>query len=506
MSSRTFVAVVCALWLALAGAVPLAEASPFSAIQIRQLIINKLQRKKATVGVFIGDALTGETLFEYNGSSSFTPASVVKIVTSVAALRILGPQYKFPTEFFVDTMPVDDSGRVGTLYIRGYGDPTMVTERLWKVASDLRVRGVTQIDRLVVDDTLFIDPPAPSGPRAYQAGNSALSLNHNSYAVSVVPSVVGRPARTIVTDGYDVEIRNTVQTVAGHRNRLVLDHRPPSPSFSPVARSERLAGLISLQLDPPTVITSGSVGAKNDVITNYRTVPYPPVYFAQVFRRLLRAQEITVGDEILVGQTPAQARLLIVEESIPLVEILRDLNHYSNNFIAEQLVFAMGQDDVGYFRHDLGVGRMARFLESLGVAPGSFSIVDGSGLSREDKLSPAQLHRVLVEAYRDFSLLPGFVSSLSRFGESGTLRKRPLLSRRSGRTEVFAPAPPELGVWGKTGTLTGVSSVCGYLRLPNSRTITYVVMINGRIAKSVATDLEDAILKGLIRHANPGTE
>jgi D-alanyl-D-alanine carboxypeptidase/D-alanyl-D-alanine-endopeptidase (penicillin-binding protein 4) len=114
--------------------------------------------RKLNVGVAIANPTTGKVLYTYQADKLLTPASVVKVLTSGASLDLLGSNYRFPTEFFVDRPPSAKgvaAGEVGNLYIRGYGDPSIVSERVWSMVTTIRRMGVRKIKNIVIDDTLF---------------------------------------------------------------------------------------------------------------------------------------------------------------------------------------------------------------------------------------------------------------------------------------------------------------------------------------------------------------
>jgi D-alanyl-D-alanine carboxypeptidase/D-alanyl-D-alanine-endopeptidase (penicillin-binding protein 4) len=216
----------------------------------------------------------------------------------------------------------------------------------------------------------------------------------------------------------------------------------------------------------------------------------------------LQQSGIKVTGGLRQGETPAGAKVLLLHESKPLSDILRDLNHFSSNFLAGQILYALGQDSVGYFRQDIGVKRLSRVLEDLGFAPEQFNIVDASGLDRGNQLTTDQLVRVLQRGAKDFRIAPNLIASLSRFGRSGTLKSRKLLEplpapASSGQLyqERFQRAD---GVWGKTGTLDGVSSLAGYLETRLGERLAFAVITNGGLSKDRSIEIEDGLVQTLI--------
>jgi D-alanyl-D-alanine carboxypeptidase/D-alanyl-D-alanine-endopeptidase (penicillin-binding protein 4) len=381
-----------------------------------------------TLAVEVRDAFSSEVLFKRNSTLKLIPASVAKLFTSVLALKVLGGSYRFPLEVFSDSKPGLSQrkgggiGNVGNLYVRGYGDPTLVDERIWFVAKTLKEQGVREVRDLVLDDTLFVNARGPQGYRAYDAGLGALTVNHNSYAVHVAPASSGSKALVSFTPGAPLRIKNQVRTVAGSRVKVQISQNPKSASFSPRLTASSNENYKKLSIDPVDVVVSGSIGEHAKVKTIYRSAPDPTYYFAGIFRAALENAGIRVKGDVLVGETSGNAELLRSFESRELALILRELNQYSNNITAGQILFLLGQDSNGYFRQDIGLKRIEGLLGSLGDFESR--LYDGSGLDRKSRVSVETINKLLVHAANDLSVGPELISSLSRYKRSGTLKRR----------------------------------------------------------------------------------
>lgn len=490
--------------------------------------------KKAQVGALFVDVATGNTVFSKNADDLMTPASVVKVITSYAALKLLGDEYRLPTEIFADLSPqgaMNQSGvkkfqsiggessygdasyvaSVGNLYVRGYGDPGIVSETLLKWAHRLKAVGVKAIDNLVIDDSLFIEAPKATGPRAYQAALNSVSLNHNCYALTITPTVAGEPAIVSLTPGSGFATSFNVLTVRGDKNSVQVHQKPDSASYdvelarsrgAKVANGKSASKFITLDPQLVTVQVQGAISAKFDAVEHYYAAPDASAYFGYVFKHYLELSGIKVGGAVLNGETPAETKLVEVFESDRLGSLLVDLNHYSNNFIAGQLLYAMGQDSVGYFRQATALERIGELLSQLGITPDTYSLVDGSGLNRENKLTPKQLVTVLLAATKDMTISPVFMASMSHYGKTGTLKKRSFATKKSkhGNTSdvvVDEVRAMEATVWAKTGTLDGVSSLVGYVMSADNRLIAFAMITNGENGKSEAVQYEDNMLRAI---------
>ena len=471
------------------------------------------------------------SVFEHKEDALLKPASVVKLLTSVAALKGIGGEYRFPTEVFllkqrsgadrrIDPADVasasaaSNSKPLPSIFVRGYGDPSLVDEDLFIIARRIRESGITELDTLSIDASLFIDPYQATGDRAYQAAQSATSLNHNSYRVSVYPGPPGAAAYASLTRGAPLALTQSVSTKSRRSGRsLRISQNPASSGFVPAqffrkssaglqyASGAQASAGVQGGAVQARVSLSGWIGANAKPRDIYRSVPHPPSYFGAVLAYLLKEQGVTIRRGVFGAEVPAEARLIYTHESPPLSDILRDLNRYSNNFIAGQLLFALGQNDAGSFSAQRGLQRVAEELEAFGLPRSEYVMRDASGLSADNRLSAEQLTRVLVAGYRNFAISPDLIASLSRYGHSGTLKKRSVVSEKAlaGTLRSERPKLAARGesVWGKTGTLTGVSSLAGYLHAESDELMAYAMLVNG-VPKAEGAALEDRLLKIVI--------
>ncbi|MFN8388953.1 MAG: D-alanyl-D-alanine carboxypeptidase/D-alanyl-D-alanine-endopeptidase [Bdellovibrionota bacterium] len=451
------------------------------------------------------------TIFAYNSTDTLTPASVQKLIVTALALKLLGGQYRFPTEVFVDHLPKELTDpnaaqvdfkepltSVGNLYVRGYGDPVLESSTIAEIADAVRRYGITEVENLMIDDTLFENPPRPTGGWAHEAGLSAVTVNFNCYSVYLAPGRIGEAATVSLTSGSPFQLTNHVMTVRGAAaSDVEITLRPPSGSLLPGADSPtRNFDVVG---EPPAVMVQGSVGHGTSGQVIYRSVPDIAGYFVSLLKYHLKQAGVVVRGKTLRAETPGQAKLLQTFESKELSSILQDQNHLSNNIIAGQLVYAIGQDSAGYFHYEKGLARMTAYLEHLGERPEDFELHDGSGLDRRNRLSAAQLVKVLSDVSQDFSIAPDFIASLSRFGHSGTLKSRALLEPAFENTlrgdELEEARRRAAAVWGKTGTLDGVSTLAGLLRTKTGEQVAFAILLGGVSDKDQAIRIEDGFVK-----------
>ncbi len=451
---------------------------------------------KNTLAVELRDVVTGKVIYSRNSDKSLVPASVAKIVTSVSALEVLGGSYQFPTEIFVDRKPGKNKGNVGNLYVRGYGDPTMVDERMWFLVKELQNLGVKSVDKIVLDDTLFLDPPGPGGHRAYDSGLGGLTINHNAYSTTIAPTSSGQKGLVSPTLGAPIKVVNNTKTVPGKRQRLSLTQSPASTSYKLQTLGLSNEGYERISRDPITITVSGTIGENASAKTYYRSAPSPTLFYGEIFLSKLKAFGIEVEGDLYRGATSNKAHLLKTFQSKQLALVLRELNQYSNNITAGQILYLLGQDENGYFSREKGLDRLNSLLKSvgaegaLGAAEGQ--LFDGSGLDRRNRLTVSLLTKLLVKAYSDYSSGPELVSSLSRYKRSGTLKDR-LFGKGDVRSYIKSG-----NIWGKTGTLTGVSSLAGILQMSSGRRAAYAIIVNGGLSKDSSVKIERNIMEILV--------
>lgn len=409
----------------------------------------------ARAGVVVSDASTGEVLFSRNGDVLLNPASNVKLVTSAAALARLGPAYRFETEFLVDAASAGSSS-VKTLYVRGGGDPSLVTERLWGIAGELQHLGLRRIGEVVLDESFFdgerLGPgyDQEEGDKSYLAPAGALSLNWNTIAVHVSPGDRrGQKARVEVEPASaHVEIENRTSTVSKKGRRHVV--------VSSVSAGGKQRVVVSGRIP---------VGSRTQVV--WRRVDDPALYLGHTLVRLLDHRGVKLTGKVRTGTAPQGARLVHVAESEPLAEIVRRLNKTSNNFVAEQVLKTLGAEAKGTpGSWPKGVEVVQDFLAEMGIPRGAYVMKNGSGLNDTNRFSARQLVTLLRAMWSRFPLAAEYVASLPVAGRDGTIRWRMDGTEAQGRLRA------------KTGTLEGVTSLSGFVETAGKRTLAFAVLVN----------------------------
>jgi len=416
---------------------------------------------------------TAAVLMEKSADLPLVPASTMKIVTSAAALSYLKPDFAFLTEVLIEGQK---DARVQRMFLRGSGDPRLVTEQLFSLTRKVVDTGLTQVaGDLIVDDSYFepgmpLDEADKLGVRSYHAPYGALSLNFNSMEVWVVPGTrPGAKARVFLEPESDyAEVRSDVMTVKGDK-----------PAQINITRS---AGLERLE----QFAVTGEIGASAPPRRRYVNVSEPALYTGAVFKRLLKQAGLDVQGRIIRGKTPDSAALLVSFPSEPLAINVYWLNKFSNNFIAEQISMGLGAAVHGPpGTREKGLDAMRRYLKHCGVDEKLFSLSESSGLSRKNRLSASSLVKVLMAVSRDFSCSYEFMASLGISGIDGTLK------------EKFLDSGLERRIRAKTGTLRGVNALAGYGMLPEGTLAAFAVIVNNDKANAGIVDYADRIARGI---------
>ncbi|MBI3178533.1 MAG: D-alanyl-D-alanine carboxypeptidase/D-alanyl-D-alanine-endopeptidase [Deltaproteobacteria bacterium] len=410
--------------------------------------------KDAKVGVHVMRLDDGAEIYNKNPDTAPIPASTVKVVTASAALYHLSPDYRFRTEVYA--RPEPDGTVRGDLYLKGHGDPWLLPERLWFLATRLYYQGVRTIyGNLVVDDTFFDGPRLANGweqdesSNAYMAPAGALSVGFNAVMVHVMPAAAGQDARVLVDpDSAYAKVVGSVRTVSRGRTNIWIETEP--------------AG------DRSIVKVSGRVSASEGPRGYWRRVDNPPVFAGEVFRTVLKQSGVTLKGRVVAAVVPADAPRILTLTSPRLADLLEQVNKHSNNFMAEQVARTMGAEVYGPPGNWNNAHKaISAFLEEqVGLERGSYKIANASGLHDVNRFSPRQIVRVLDYMYRQPQLRPEFVASLAVAGGTGTLAER---MRDTDATRL---------VRAKTGTLSNASALSGYVTTKSGETLAFSILVN----------------------------
>jgi serine-type D-Ala-D-Ala carboxypeptidase/endopeptidase (penicillin-binding protein 4) len=406
-------------------------------------IADRPQFHHARWGILVQTLAKGMTLYARDSENYFIPASNAKLLTSAAGLRQLGANFRWRTAVYGQ----GSGATLSQLTIVGQGDPSLTQTQLKELAQQLYQQGIRQVQTLVADDSyLQGDRINPTWEwEDIQSGDGApvngLIVDQNQFSVLATPQSVGQPLKLSVDPklAQQWQIENTTQTVAANQPESITIERSNSIL--------KIGGQLQVGAEPETIAVAVTDPAQN---------------FAQHFRQALSDQQIQVGQIVIQTQpTPVAGKELAAIASPPLAELLPEINQNSNNLYAEALLKKLGSTQPGPQTTAAGLGVLKSTLSKLGVSPQYYQLADGSGLSRRNLVSPIALIQLLQAMHRAPEATV-FRNSLAIAGESGTLSKR----------------LPNLALQAKTGSLTGVMALSGYLTPPQYEPVVFSIMIN----------------------------
>ena len=405
---------------------------------------------ESDVALLVYDVETGKEVVSINPDSKLHYASNLKLLTTATALHNLGGGFRFLTLFAFD--PADS-----TLYIKAAGNPEMVVEKMWRLATDLKRKGVSNIKKVVVDDFLYGKkgyysiPKAGSGDNAYLAPISPLSLNYNSCEIFITSAEIGEKVNVeIATPGEHFVINNTAVSVKGGGNGLIVGTVPKD------GKTE--------------VIVKGTLGtARKKPVIVYKKVWNPRNHYVLTLLHFLGNSEVPVERQKLASSFfRDKKRINHTHKSSPLRDILTVMNRYSSNYIADSIQFFMG----AILRDDKSQGIDILKEYALNQLGEKIDIVNGSGLGNAyNKLTARFFIKLLRKIYSNSYDSIDFFSTMPVMGEDGTLKS----ASKNGQSVGF--------VRGKTGSLTGVAALSGIMKTKSGRIFLYSFAVNNYPSK-----------------------
>ncbi len=432
-----------------------------------------------TIGVKVVSPVTGRVLFARHSDGLFHPASNTKLFTAMGVLRTMGPDYRYLTSVFADGDAFARSDTLhASLYLLGRGDPMLESAHLDSLAAIAAERSGARViaGDVVVDDAYLDGVPYGEGwmwddvQYSYSAALNALSVNGNSVMIGISPgAAVGAPV-TVRVDPPTTAVAFEVQaltTAAGDTAAL----EPLRVERDWPSRSNRIT-------------VTGRLGMDAEERVFYRSVEEPGLYAGNLFRDALQARGIRVTGPVRKGIAPTRARALATFRSSPVTDALAHLLKDSSNLTAELLIKTMGRHATGETgTTGDGLATLRRVLaDYIGLDPDAYRFADGSGLSWYNYVSPDQIADLLTAAYHDAGIGGHFREALAVAGVDGSLKNRMKDTAAMGNLRA------------KTGTLTGVSCLSGYVHTRDGEPLVFSIMMNNFVGPaSTARRTQDEI-------------
>ncbi|HSA88807.1 MAG TPA: D-alanyl-D-alanine carboxypeptidase/D-alanyl-D-alanine-endopeptidase [Burkholderiales bacterium] len=399
-----------------------------------------------SVSILVQEAGSRRASLALNAGASRNPGSVMKLVTTYAALELLGPAYRWRTEAYVEG---DD------LYLKGYGDPKLDYQSFWMLLRNLRGRGVREIRGDIVLDRSYFAPGAPEPIddevfRPYNVAPDALLVNFKSLRFVFWPHEAA--VRLFVEPQLPgLELINALQI---------------SDGACPEGRAFRERIQASFQSKPPRAAFTGFYPVSCGERELHVALHQPEDYVDGMVRALWSEMGGEWHGRIREGEVGPNARLLYRHESEPLGEVVRDINKFSNNVMARQLYLTLAAELGGAPAQPQAAARaIEQWLVFKRIRAGELRLENGSGLSRSERASAATLMALLQAAWKS-PVMPELIASLPVVAADGTMRKRLHFEGVSGNAHI------------KTGLLSDTRSIAGYVLDRNGRRHALVMIAN----------------------------
>ena len=465
-----------------------ALSSPLNSLRIDiNYLINDPKLQNANIGIYIQSLSDQKILYVRNEYKLFIPASNLKLFTTATALSQLGPNFRFNTEILKNGTVSDDT-LFGNLIVRGGGDPTF-SGRFHNGATlgcfsdwtdSLRQKGIRVISgKIIGDDSFFSGPSLAEGwdwddlPFWYAAESGALSLNDNCVDITLTPAdSIGLPVRVNVDPLVDgIQIINNSITVA-------------QDSLSTLS--------ITRTMGKNEIVINGEYPLSKRTIRRSITVSNPTAYFLSGAKQGLANSGIEIlQQDLIIKDDPTS---LFRYHSVKLPQIIKVVNKKSHNFYAEQLLKSIGADFYGNGSFKSGCREVMRWAASIGIDNDELIMVDGSGLSRKNYITPRATARLLeyMSAQKQFL---HYYNSLPISTIDGTLKNRMVGSIAAKHVHA------------KTGYLSHVRNLSGYLRGKDGKLYLFVILVNNySVPTPYINNLQDRICSLLYNYSSASTK
>jgi D-alanyl-D-alanine carboxypeptidase/D-alanyl-D-alanine-endopeptidase (penicillin-binding protein 4) len=435
-------------------------------------------------GVKVVSLESGEVLYDRNSTMLMHPASNMKLLTSAAAIGLLGKDFPLTTVVFADTMMAADTLE-GNLYFKGFGNPDLKSTDLDTIVAQIRASGIAAVRGNIVADVSYFDDLFwgegwmwDDEPYSFEAFITPLSINDNCVKVVVSPG-------------------------ANHGDRALVTLDPPTTYVTLVNNAITVTDTVLIPLDVTrlfkerlnTIVVSGQIHRSSKPREYTLSVWKPELYAAQLLKESLEKSGIAVGGSTLIGTTPPAARAMARHVG-RFDSMLVNLNKISDNLSAENTLKILGAEKRGTpGSARSGISETKLFLSQFGIDTTKFLMVDGSGVSHYNLLTAEMLVQLLVGMAHRPEWFPLFYASLPVAGVDGTLSNR------------MKGTPAEGNLRAKTGSISGVSSLSGYVTSLDGEMLAFSILmqhfIGGNRPFREVQDRIGARLAAFSRKRNP---
>ncbi len=411
---------------------------------------------ETSAGVYVQEIGAAEPLVAHRAEQGFNPASVMKLVTTYAGLELLGPAHQWSTDIYTEGVMLQDV-LVGNLIIKGGGDPKFTIENFWLLLRALRAKGVREIrGDLLLDRSLFAnDHPDPGRfdgepTQPYNTTPDALLTNFKTFTLTFAPDAEGKGVRiTVDPPSAKLHIVNNLTLAEGACGNWL----------------GRIKTQVQDSGDTARLTFAGPYARQCGEQANYYSVLGHREYVGGLFQHLWRDLGGVFNGRVRDGDANANSIKVVSQRSPALSEIVRDINKFSNNVMARQLLLSIGASAGGAATPDRATRVVQQFFAGKGLPMPQLVIENGSGLSRIERVSARDLGQMLQAAFRS-PVMPEFIASMPLVGVDGTMIRRLTNSGVAGQAHI------------KTGLINGVRALGGYVLDAKGRRVAVVMLIN----------------------------
>ncbi|WP_458353477.1 D-alanyl-D-alanine carboxypeptidase/D-alanyl-D-alanine endopeptidase [Peribacillus frigoritolerans] len=441
----------------------------------------------ALTGISIRSAETGEMIYERGAQTRLRPASNLKLLTSAAALETLGEDHVFQTELYLKGVQV---GHVlqGDVYLKGKGDPTLLEKDFDELAASLKHRQVKLVHGDLIGDDSWYDDVRYSQDLVWS--------DEQEYYGAAVSALTASPNEDYDTGTIIVEIAPGEK--AGKRAKVKLEPETDYVKVINKTKTESADANKKIEVErshgTQVITVTGTIPEDAGVTKEWISVEDPTEYALSLFEKSMKKHGIKVLGKRKKGKTPEGADMIGTHQSMPLSQLLIPFMKMSNNSHAEVLVKEMGKeaDGEGSWKDGLKVARNQ--LKSMGINMQTIMMRDGSGISQVNMI-PANEITKLLYAIQEKTWFPAYLNALPIAGNEnrmvgGTLRKRMKGTLAAGNVRA------------KTGTISGTSSLSGYVTTKRGEKIIFSIILNNFVDEKGITAIQDKIAVMLAEQEN----
>lgn len=422
----------------------------------------------SSVGIVVQKTDARTPLLDRNARQAMNPASTMKLLTTFAALEMLGPAYHWKTEAYLDGK-LENGVLQGNLVFKGYGDPKLTIEQFWLWLRELRQRGLREIRGDIMLDRSFFEAtshdPAEfdnDPTRAYNVGPNALLLNFNALHLRLIPNAAQTDA--LLEPG-----------LSGY----VISNRITTASQQPCSGGDTYKA----RLEERHIVLEGTIPVDCGEREDYFSLLPHDEYFFAVFSALWQELGGTLQGKLSAGSAPADQTAFSTHLSPPLSEVIRDINKFSNNTMARQLFLTLSTQGGQPASLEHSNQAVNEWLQKQRLNFPELVLENGAGLSRKERISPQHLAELLQRATHS-PFAAELEASLPILGMDGSVKKRFKDNEIAGHAHL------------KTGTLEGVKSIAGYVKAHSGKQWIVVFIINHPNA-AAGQDAQDALIEWL---------